>query len=436
MSNEYLRKSIHMLVLIPALLLRWIPPSWALFFAWIAVFINFFLLQRFEGGIFRDLGKRRDWGIVIYTIAVFILVLLFYPNIYVAVGAFAIQALGDGVATMAGLTFGGPRLPWNRKKTWSGLVGFFLASLLAVFVMKFVEPSLSISYWIFPMIIAGAVCAVVESLHIGVNDNLTVPLAGGAVLAFFYHLRPAHLVEHVGVDGLVLAVLVSAGAMLLLRALGWLSTRGAVAAAFIGFFVWIGDGGPLFLLLALFLALASLATLCGRDEKRKLGIAPRDAGRRGARNLLASGIVAAFCALWFAGTGDELWRIAAVAALATALGDAISSQLGPLAAPRPFHMLTLAPARPGDSGAISMRGTLLGGLASALFAVVAFAVGSIPLLAVPLVITVAQLGNLLDSFLGDTLERLGILDNDSVNFCATLFGAGMVLWWGEIVWLY
>ena len=33
------------------------------------------------------------------------------------------MAFGDGFATLAGTTVGGPRLPWNPEKTWSGLVG-------------------------------------------------------------------------------------------------------------------------------------------------------------------------------------------------------------------------------------------------------------------------------------------------------------------------
>src|SRR5690606_23933522 len=39
----------------------------------------------------------------------------------------AVLAFGDGTATLVGKLVGGPRLPWNRDKTWSGLTAFLLA---------------------------------------------------------------------------------------------------------------------------------------------------------------------------------------------------------------------------------------------------------------------------------------------------------------------
>jgi dolichol kinase len=89
-----------------------------------------------------------------------------------------IIALGDGSATLGGLMLGGQRLPWNRRKTFSGLLCFTVVGTLAA----------TYSYWGearpgIPILTAGLICgaaalcaAIVESLPIRSNDNLRVGL--------------------------------------------------------------------------------------------------------------------------------------------------------------------------------------------------------------------------------------------------------------------
>ncbi len=434
MKSEYLRKTIHMLVLLPALLLRWLDPAWALLLGWIAIFINFFLLEQFAGGIFRDLGKKRDWGIVLYTLGIFILVLWFYREIHIAVGAFAIQALGDGVATMAGLTLKGPRLPWNPKKSVAGTVGFFIASLFSVLLMKFVEPSLSLSEWMLPIAAAGFLCALLESAPLAVNDNLTVPLAAGAILKLFAVGSAAEFYAAGGLGHLGLGILVGALAMVAAHGLGWLSTSGAILGFIAGVAVFAGGGGGLFLLLAVLLVFGSMATFYHYEEKRRLGAAQKREGRRSARHVIANGTVAAYFALWHGSTGDPVAMLAAVAAIAAAFGDTLSTELGMVWGRRPFHIITLEARKPGESGAVSMVGTLVGALGALLIVGVAWFLGAAPSFsAIPLVVVAAQIGNLLDSILGATLERAGMLDNEGVNFCGTLAAALFVLVWGEML---
>lgn len=87
-----------------------------------------------------------------------------------------IIALGDGSATLGGKMLGGRRLPWNSKKTFSGLICFTLVGSLAA----------TYSYWgearpAVPVLTAYLICgaaalcgAIVESLPIRSNDNLRV----------------------------------------------------------------------------------------------------------------------------------------------------------------------------------------------------------------------------------------------------------------------
>jgi uncharacterized protein (TIGR00297 family) len=441
MAGEYLRKSIHMLVLLPALLLRWVndpwthfDTAWILFMVWVSLLINYFLLGSVSGGIFRDLGKKRDWGIIIYPIAIFALVLLYADNIWIIGGAFAMQAIGDGVATMAGLRFGGPKLPWNRKKSYAGTVSFAIAGWIGtLLIIIWIEPDLPSHMLVFPCLITAVFCAITESLPISVNDNLTVPLLAGVMLSFFFQLQPDLFAPHLSMSVIIPAVCANLALAWICYGLSWVTRSGAVVGGLLGVSVYIGGGAALFSLLIVFVALGTAVTLFRKGYKRMLGTAHNTKGMRSARHALANCSVAAACALWFAGTGESLWMLAAVAALAAALGDTVASELGMVFAPRPFRITDLEIVKPGENGAVSMVGTLLGGIASLLLALLAWSLGLISFSGIALVIVVAQLATMLDSLLGATLEKRGILDNEGVNFCSTLLAAVLVYYWGPII---
>jgi len=75
-----------------------------------------------------------------------------------------ILAIGDGASTIIGMK-GKHKIPYNKEKTFEGTVAFFLFSLPAYFF---------IGEAIIPLAI---IAAVVESLPLRLDDNLTVPIA-------------------------------------------------------------------------------------------------------------------------------------------------------------------------------------------------------------------------------------------------------------------
>jgi len=98
--------------------------------------------------------------------------LLFFPPpaCYVAI---TVLTLGDGGAHIFGMKFGKTPLPFNKGKNLEGtIVGFVFAFLGAAF---FVEP--------FYAMLAAAVGMLMESVPFPINDNLTVPLVSGGLLA-------------------------------------------------------------------------------------------------------------------------------------------------------------------------------------------------------------------------------------------------------------
>ncbi len=59
-----------------------------------------------------------------YPLALLAFVLVFRERRELAAAGFGILAVGDGMASFAGLALGGPRLPWTERKTWTGLLAF------------------------------------------------------------------------------------------------------------------------------------------------------------------------------------------------------------------------------------------------------------------------------------------------------------------------
>src|SRR5688572_5267102 len=128
------RKAVHIAAGLPALLVPFLTWWQGLLCCAGGLALNALLLpmltrRRLE----RDDDRSRGYaaGIVLYPIGVALLFLLFGSRPAVVGGAWGILAFGDGFATLAGRLLGGPRLPWNRDKTVTGLVAFVVTGSAA-----------------------------------------------------------------------------------------------------------------------------------------------------------------------------------------------------------------------------------------------------------------------------------------------------------------
>lgn len=187
------------------------------------------------------------------------------------------------------------------------------------------------------------------------------------------------------------------------------------------------------------LVLTSIATRMGRRRKLQLGTAENRHGRRAAQvaaNLGMAALVSdAFAQSWLI---NQDWLrmtdlpaaalfVPGLAALCEAAADTVSSELGQLFSARPRMMTTLQPAEPGTDGAISLGGTVSGGLAACLVA----AAGSLALHGGVFMLAVSWaagvFGLFFDSLLGATLERRDRLNNNAVNFLSTVSAAALAV---------
>jgi uncharacterized protein (TIGR00297 family) len=216
--------------------------------------------------------------------------------------------------------------------------------------------------------------------------------------------------------------------------------------------------GGLMPLLAVFV-LTWAATKIGRAKKERLGTAESKQGRNAAQVAANLGVSALASFPFQAITPDNnlvkllgaATAFAALAALAEAAADTVSSEIGQVLGGQPRLVTTFRRVDPGTDGGVTIAGTIAGVLAAAVIASagVFFENSGSPCapniqgcdvvgpgaadnwITVAILTAGGSFGLLVDSLLGATLERKGWMNNDAVNFlstlCAPLFLAGLFL---------
>jgi dolichol kinase len=162
----------------------------------IGIFVGYRRIQR------QGESNRRLAAVAGYAASVLLTLIAFPNDAELGLTVLAILAFGDGSATLGGLLIGGPKLPWNRKKTVAGLgcflvVGGAMASLIywgeTQMNPEAVPPMATVRAAMFCGGLAALVAGLVESIPSRINDNirvgiaaaLTLVLTHGAVIGWF-----------------------------------------------------------------------------------------------------------------------------------------------------------------------------------------------------------------------------------------------------------
>lgn len=222
--------------------------------------------------------------------------------------------------------------------------------------------------------------------------------------------------------------MVAIGFATVARVMGAVSDGGALVGAMIAFLIMVAAGLGGFLPLVAVFVLTLLATRWRRDRKRNLGVAERGSGRTASQVVanLGAATLCAVAAIVFPRHSGIL-MVGAMAALAEAAADTVSSEAGQAAAKQARLILNFQLAPIGTNGAVSLEGTFAGCIAACIVAWVSTFFGVVPWQRAPVIAVSGIAGMLFDSVLGATLENRGRLGNDSVNFVSTVFAADLAL---------
>jgi len=435
--GELSRRIVHVSCVAFALLLRWLTWPQAALVALAAFVFNWLVLPRLFGrGMWRSADVARGYpiGILAYPLAVLALILFFRDRLWMAAAGWGILAVGDGMAGLVGQLAGGPRLPWNPRKGWTGLVAFVLcgaaaAAFLSAWVARLPleADALHWPHTVGAAFALAAVCALVESLPTTLDDNVTVPLATMLALPLIASAEPVLLAGDPGLGRRLLVGLALNGAIGLAAYLARsVDVAGALSAVLIGTAITAGLGLAGLALMIAFFVLGTAATRLGYRRKAARGIAQERGGARGWQNAWANGGVPAALAV-LAGMAPlglrDVLGIAYAASVATAAADTCSSEIGKAYGRRTFLITTLRPVPPGTEGAVSLEGTLAGLGGALAVAAVGVATGLFGWRAALVVAVAGLVGSLAESLLGTVAEKRGWMDNNLLNAANTAIGA-------------
>jgi uncharacterized protein (TIGR00297 family) len=391
--------------------------------------------------VFPRIGGKRVWrvtdhdsgyplGILLYPLSVLGLILVFRHELWKAAAVWGVLALGDGVASLAGMAIGGPRLFWNPRKSWAGFVAMVLGGTIGAAVLAAWTRAQPMDAGLIGLSLTLALtCAWAESLPTTLDDNLTVPLIGGIAIALLSHADVTRVDAALGqraLIGLGLNAVIALGAY----AARSIDVAGALSAVLIGTLIVGGLGLRAFALMMVFFVLGSTVTKVGYRIKAARGIAQEKGGARGWRNAWANGGVPALLAAFGAVAPPELRPLvlmAYAAAVATATADTCSSEVGKAYGRRTFLITTGKPVPPGTEGAVSLEGTLAAVGGAAVVALVGAGLGLFGVGAAALVTLAGVVGSLVESVVGTIAEQRGWMNNDLLNAFNTAVGAGFMM---------
>jgi uncharacterized protein (TIGR00297 family) len=335
------------------------------------------------------------------------------------------------VATLAGKSVPIARIAWNRDKSWGGLLAFVVAGTAG---------GLAVSYWLgapmpWTIVLTAIVSAVVESLPLRVDDNLTVPFAA-AVTLVVAGIEP--VAPYAAWPDTIPWLVVNAVLALVGYFTRSVNFSGALGGWFLGAIIILGAGWPLYVALLAFFVIGTACTKLGYRKKAAAGLAQEGGGRRGFSHAFSNAGVAAICAIAVSrlartADGAELLPLfMGIASLATAAADTTASEIGQLLGRRAFLPLTLRRVPVGTEGAVSVEGTLAGLLAGFVVAVAGMAavdrmygeLAAFEWRIVALITASAFLGSYLESIAGSwNRKQERPIPNGVLNFFNTATGA-------------
>jgi len=225
-------------------------------------------------------------------------------------------------------------------------------------------------------------------------------------------------------ERLAIAAAVTLGFAVLARGLRGVNRSGAPAGGLACFLLFAGAGPTAFATLAALFVITWVSTRLGYRHKLARELAERREGRN-AWQVLANLAVAALGSVVFSATGNRVWWVAALAALAEAATDTVASEIGQYRRPDARLITTWERVPAGTDGGITIPGNIAGMAAGLVIAAVATVGGMLPQTQLWIPVAAGFGGMLIDSLLGATLQRRGWINNEAVNFFATLAAAAL-----------
>ncbi|MXR21015.1 DUF92 domain-containing protein [Halobacterium bonnevillei] len=317
-----------------------------------------------------------------------------------------------------------------REHRAYSMVGFVVVGALVALAGQTIAAAvlgqpMKFPYWVFLAASGALVAGVLRSVFVARDDPLVL-LTVALLLWLFAVLAPfADLTTAASWERVLVALAVTTGFGYVSYALGATSVAGMLTGVLLGLLaVVLGDYGWFVVLIAFF-AVGSLTTKFRYDQKLARGVAEENEGARGTGNVLGNSAAALVALLLYAAHAHvpltaTAYQFAYAGAVATALADTLSSEVGGLF-DDPRLVTTFERVEPGTDGAVTWQGEIAGLTGAALIAALCVFVFEFSAVGAAVVLAAGFAGMTADSLAGAVLEG-DVVGNQGVNFLATLTG--------------
>jgi uncharacterized protein (TIGR00297 family) len=392
LAMEYGRKLLHVVAIVTC--------AWAIHrfenlqvLAWLFLLFAGVLALALRKG-FMQVGPQRSYGIALFPLAFFVLLLCPWLERETVVLAVLVLAISDAAAGWVGSRFANRHPVFlYETKSWLGCGAFFITAMITALVYNgSFEPGI----WLFCYCFA-LVPALAELFSYKGSDNFTVPIMTAVWYGLLQYLTWQHLIDLAWFS--VLLLLLSLAAI----HRKWLQPSGAAAAALLGLLFFAADGYRAMALPVLFLVTGSLFSKLNGEKAESQG--------RSAVQVFANGAVGAGCWVLYKITGQQMFALAASMSFALAMSDTVSAELGKYWKGRTYDLLRWNRVAVGLSGGVSLAGTLAGLVAAFAAAGLAGWLYQLNWAGVLAIGAVGFIGMLVDSVLGSRWQALYQLPN-------------------------
>lgn len=439
---EIKRQSAYISLGLLALLFPFLPKGLIVLGVFIVTLIIMYMPR--DSPVFKTLSseKDRESGILIgplkFCFAILLLailvVVLDFP-VYVLSAVIGAVAFGEGIATIVTrLVKGDTAIFWSVTLLILGTAFAFLFGYWVIMNGNVVMPAgVKPVYFMFFLAVIGTVTGALLYTIVD-EDDIAIPLGAGMAMWLFSSLSYTTMPDPAEI---AIAVAVPLAISLITYKLHAVDLSGAFSGVLMGVLMIVFGGFQWFVMLLVFLVLGAIFTKYKYQYKRKVGAAQSNEGSRGYKNAFGNCFIPLIFVVAYGALGGttyvpylgyldhNIFMIGYLGAMATATADTMASEIGSTYRGQPIMITTLRRVPPGTDGGVSLLGE-----AASIFGALAIALVAIPLgltansvsTMVFLTVLVGFLGTNIDSLLGATLQRRGILSNAGVNLAATLIG--------------
>ncbi len=275
---------------------------------------------------------------------------------------------------------------------------------------------------LFVAIIGAITAALFESIPSEFNRKLSMTLGSAMAMwilaSFGFAVPPTQLLF----------------AFIFSLALGYLAYRTKIAdisavmsATLMGVLIIVFSNIFWFILLLTFFILGGIFTRYRYSYKISKGLAQEKGGIRSYENVFSNSTAALVLAIAYGIYPQyaEVISYAFLGTVATATADTLASEIGTTAKQTARMITTLKPTKTGTDGAITLLGEMAAIGGACVIAILATIFGMTGNIDYAIIFTCAGgfFGTNIDSLLGATLQKRGMLSNSGVNFYATFAGA-------------